>query len=86
MLRPDARVTVKVIDVARGKRLFPVPRPAEGPRGVSVRVKAAYRYKDQNSNGDVLVVMQTMAQLIGREVAFLFYDHLPHQPGQERRD
>lgn len=86
VLRPVATVTVKVIDVAQGIRLFPAPKPAEGPRGVVLTVQAAYRIKDQESRGDEAIAIQTLAQLIGRDVAWLFYDHLPRQPGEERED
>ena len=82
MLRPVATVTVKVIDVVAGKRVFPVPRPTEGPRGVSLTVRAAHRRADDETRGDLMMVVQKLAELIGRDVAYLFYDHLPRQSGQ----
>jgi len=86
VLSPVATVTVKVIDVGQGRRLFPEPKPAEGPRGMVLTVRAAHRYKDLQSRGDEAIAIQTLAQLAGRDVAWLFYDHLPPQPGDVRED
>lgn len=86
VMRPAATVTVKVIDVARGKRLFPAPKPAEAPRGVVLTVQTARRCTDQGSRSDESIAIRTLAQLIGRDVARLFYDHLPRQPGDVREE
>ena len=82
---PRADVTVKLIDVVNAKRLFPVPQPEEGPRGVGVIVRMAHRY-DTGDQGDMMLMMDRLAQAVGRDVAYLFYDHLPPQPGEERED
>ena len=86
MLRPVATVTVKVIDAVEGKRLFPVPRPAEGPRGLRLTVRSNYRRADNETRGDLVMVVQALAQMVGRDVAYLFYDHRPRQPGQLGQD
>ena len=86
MLRPIATVTVKVVDAVAGKRVFPEPRAAEGPRGLSLTMRANYRRTDDEIRGDMKMVVQKLAQQIGRDVAYVFYDHLPRQPGHMNDD
>ena len=86
MWRPEATVTVKVIDAIQGKRLFPPPQPGAGPRGVSISVQTAPRYSSDDAKGERMMMMRRLAPLIGRDVAYLFYKHLPRQPGQKREE
>jgi len=89
LYRPRAVVQVKVIDVEEAKRVFPlassVQGAASGQDHHTVKITMFYR----NSEGQVVggaggakMAKRALVEPISRDVARLFYDHKPRQPGQ----
>jgi hypothetical protein len=74
MWHPKAKITVKVIDAVNGKRIFPVAQPSAGALGVTVTSETQYRY-NTGERSDMMALVRQLAQSVGRDAAFLFYDH-----------
>ncbi len=90
IIRPAAQVRVKVIDAARGSRLFPALM-TEGQEPSSLRdypvaVKLPYTSIKEDWRSTVRQVTPRLAQRIARDVSRLFYDHHPRQPGEALED
>jgi len=77
MYRPVAQVRVKVIDVASGQRLY----PATGD-GHPVAVEQFYKSMDGANRSTQTIIARRLAEELAREIAYLFYEHLPPQPGE----
>ncbi len=76
--RPVAEVRVKVVDVASGKRLFPTHTTA----GYPVVTRQFYRSMEGSSGTTDNIVSRQLADQLAAEVAKLFYEHTPPQPGE----
>jgi len=85
MLRPRARVQVKVIDAERSERLFPAPTGGEA-LGYDLLVEMHHRYGDNADPGDSALLMREVADRIGRDVGRLFYRYQPNPPGHTLPD
>jgi hypothetical protein len=91
LYHPDAKVRVNVIDVATGKRVFPQLAEQREPtaaaqnvsaQGEPVEAKLSYTTSDQSSVGVSAVLMRSLAQELGKNIAQLFYKHHPEKvPG-----
>lgn len=85
--KPQAMVSVKVIDVVERKRLFP-PGPkledsSHVPPGFPVKVTMRYDGTDDSGGrGSEAVLRQKLAEETGKKVAEVFYDHNKPQPGR----
>lgn len=85
--KPSATAQVKVIDTATGRRLFPDPPAPNQPasstpvRGQPVAVELKYKGADVGSRGAVERMKRTVAEVLGRDVARLFYKWSPPEPG-----
>lgn len=92
LLRAAATARVKVIDAPSGRRLFPAPAPAPGSgtgaqTGVSepgypVTVHFDRQVGSDMTQGEAQVLGRELADRLGRDVARLFFDYTPRQPGQ----
>ncbi|MCC7203885.1 MAG: hypothetical protein IT441_02310 [Phycisphaeraceae bacterium] len=86
MVRPTASVLVKVIDARTGKRLFPtdtdIPAGSDQSveRGWSLHVDTPMMNLSRDIPSDSALAVSQMTDVIGREVAMLFYDHEPARP------
>ena len=83
--RPTALARVKVIDVAKGTRLFPQPRPfpdpAAPPPGHPVRVQMSASTGDPNGRGLDAMLAHGLAEQLGQQIAQVFYEHKKPEPG-----
>lgn len=83
--RPTALARVKVIDVAKGTRLFPEPRPfpdpAAPPPGHPVRVQMSASTGDPSGRGLDAMLSHNLAEELGKQIAQVFYDHKKPEPG-----
>lgn len=85
--KPQASVTVKVIDVVERERMFP-PAPklhdsSHTPPGHLVLIKLRYDGTDDSGGrGTEAVLRQQLAEEVGKKVAQVFYDHSKPQPGR----
>jgi hypothetical protein len=68
--RPLAEAEVKVIDAVKRARVFPT-----GQRGHTVTHQLNYRHESADTRGHTHVLTRQVAERLGRDVAFLFYDH-----------
>lgn len=87
LLRPTATVQVRVIDAVEGRRVYPLnPLPAGSTTSMGDYESLVVTMKYQGDNSHSVNVdrdIQTaLAQRIGRDVARLFFDYLPRQPGE----
>lgn len=86
LLRPIVEAHVKVIDVEQGRRVFPPPPQADQPLPRShhpVTVTMFYR-SAPNGGAEVMRAIQLkLVKRLGRDIARLFFDHVPRQPGDK---
>jgi len=75
--QPVAEVRVKVIDVPSGQRLYP-PTGAGHP----VSVEQFYRSMDGSTRATETVLARRLAEELAVNIAKLFHEHLPAQPGE----
>ncbi|MCC7406944.1 MAG: hypothetical protein IT442_02655 [Phycisphaeraceae bacterium] len=86
LVRPTASVLVKVIEARTGQRLFPTEAhvPAGGAQvvdhGWPIRVNTPMMNLGRDIPSNSALAISQMADVIGREVAMLFYDHEPARP------
>ena len=80
MLRPEAVVRVKVIDVEASRRLFPDPDQVGASHTLKIKMGAHPQRNEGTAEKEAL--RRRLAGRIGRDVARLFYRHLPRQPGE----
>jgi hypothetical protein len=85
MLRPRARVQVKVIDAQGSARLFPAPGDGLA-QGYDLLVEMQHRYGDNADPGESAMLLREVAERIGRDVARLFYEYEPSPPGHMLHD
>jgi hypothetical protein len=72
---PIAQLRVKVVDAIADKRLWP-----EDPNGAIVRVQLAPKTADLPTNTTARFTAEDeLARQAGREIAWLFFDHLPEK-------
>lgn len=89
LLRPAAAVRVKVVDTGTGKRLFPaVGVDASTPQLDHVRVNSSLSQPapDDGSQETTNVYRLKLARRVARDVARLFHDYVPRQPGDPLED
>ncbi len=91
LIRPTATLQVKVIDAVEGKRLFPPTGPDHTFSGTShphgtVVATMRHRPVDNESPLAVRQVRKLLTERAGLEVARVFFDHLPRQPGDLLED
>lgn len=89
LIRPTAVLQVKVIDVLQGKRLYPPGLSVSDPEAQEthyddgrVTIKMRHQSTGDNSPYTLHPVREKLAERAGRDVARLFFDHLPRQPGE----
>lgn len=81
--RPTARMRVKVVDAASGRRLFP---PGE-PSGAAVNSEMFFKQQlTGGTEGTRQVVARRLGELAAEDVAKLFYKHYPREPGSGFED
>lgn len=86
MYHPISTVHVKVIDAVKGKRRFPPQRTLDDESSSlshhTVNVSMPHRTMADDGRNAVRHFGRPLAQRIGRDVARLFFDYLPRQPGE----
>jgi len=82
VFHPTAMVQVKVIDTKQGKRLFPPPYDLTKAQASDLTVTMRYRTQDPDGHDPVRQARKALAHQLGQEVARLFFDYLPRQPGE----
>jgi len=86
MYHPIATVHVKVIDAVKGKRLFPLQRTLDDESSPlshhTVNISMPHRTMSDGGYNPVRHFGKPLAHRIGRDVARLFFDYLPRQPGE----
>ena len=82
MLRPQAQLSLKVIDAAEGQRLFPPVTAVNEPRGYEYQVQMHYRYQDEADASTRAKAMRRFAERIGRDTARCFYPYEKSPVGQ----
>lgn len=77
--RPRAAASVRVIDAAQSRRLWPesgkLVDSSQTPPPHTMVVEMSYRGTDFGGEGMRAMLFKALAEEIGREVAQLFYDH-----------
>ncbi len=89
MFRPSAAVRVRVIDTTTGTQLFPDPQRDDvsaDPHYHNLTISMFYRSASNYNHETVRTVQQLLAKRIARDVARLFFDHTPRQPGEKFDD
>lgn len=85
MYHPTATVHVKVIDAVKGKRLFPLQKALDDENSPlshhAVNVSMPHRTMADGGHHAVRFLGKPLAQRLGRDIARVFFDHLPRQPG-----
>ncbi len=77
--QPTAEVEVKVIDSLTGERLFPIDEnaiPGMASPGESLLIEMERQPLDETRRHAIQMLMRSLAERIGLEVAGLFYDHV----------
>ncbi len=78
--QPSAACLVKVIDVVNRRRLFPAPDAEREWREVVVQTPTVSPELYQTNQGR-RQIEQMLAQYLGRDIARLFYEHIPDEVG-----
>lgn len=81
---PVADLSVRVVDAETKQRLFPPPESGRDSHALSIRL-AAQQGVNPRSAADRAQAEQLLAQWVGRELAGVFYDHIP-MTGPRRLD
>jgi hypothetical protein len=86
VLKPRGLTRVKLIDTQKGKRLFPPAQTGEAksgvspqPRGQPVLSELFYQQLSQDTRAELNRVVRELAVRMGRDAAYVFYDH-PKRP------
>lgn len=83
MLRPSAVIQVKIIDVTEVLKLFPSPDELQPESENGIVSVVMPRRVDRGDGMESLTnIRQALAERIARDVARLFFDYLPRQPGE----
>jgi hypothetical protein len=83
IVKPIAVAEVRVVDSAKGTRLWPVAPVVN--RTVKVELKPRPLSSDTD-RGEILVIRREVAQRLARDVGRLFYEFTPRQPGEPFED
>jgi len=75
MSRPTAHVQVKVIDIVNARRVFPDDSSETGYHPITIDMQ--YQHDSQMSHAAVAGLTQKLANMIGTDVAWLFFRHWP---------
>ncbi len=75
--RPSASVRLKVVDAETGRRLFP-PR---GEHGVTTTLNFKHELADRSTPGNQTAIVRHLADRLGRDIAYQFYEHEPRAVG-----
>ncbi len=92
LYRPIAATHVRVIDARQGKKLFPqqhdgaTPDASSNPRHETVTVTLRRSSVHSGEQAETQLILRLLCERIGHEVAKLFYDYLPRQPGDPFED
>lgn len=82
MLQPTATLSIKVIDVLRGRRVFPASDEGSAPAAMSYESRMHYRFEDEQAPSNNAQIMREFAERIGRDTARLFYAYEKDPPGE----
>lgn len=83
IVKPVAVAEVRVVDTAKGTRLWPVAPVVN--RTIKVELKPR-PLSSENDRGEILVLRREVAQRLARDVGRLFYEFTPRQPGEPFED
>ncbi|MFA9479047.1 hypothetical protein ACERK3_12210 [Phycisphaerales bacterium AB-hyl4] len=85
--RPTAYAEVKVIDAAESRRLFPLARRMDadgGPApGLRIQSQLSHRVSGEADTSLEAMLLQALAEQMGREIAQVFYDHQRLEGGSQ---
>ncbi len=77
--RPTISARVKVVDVATGKRTFPM----DNPGGYPITSQMVYRSQQSNVLGTESVLSRKVSNKLGEEIALLFFEHKGREVGSD---
>ena len=86
MYHPIATIHVKVIDAVKSKRLFPPQKTLDDENSSlshhTVNISMPHRTMSDDGHNAVRHFGRPLVERLGRNVARLFFDHPPRQPGE----